>query len=260
MKNGPKILALDIETFPLESFTWGLFDQNVALNQIKQDWTVASWSAKWVGKKTIMYKDQRHSKNVRDDKKILEDIWKLLDEADIVLTQNGKSFDIKKLNARFILNDMKPPSSFKQIDTLRIARKVFAFTSNKLEYMSNKLCTKYKKLKVKKFQGFELWSECLKGNIVAWKEMEKYNKYDVLSLEELYLKLYPWSNEIDFNLYSSDNVKRCNCGSKNFVKNGYSYTSVGKFQRYSCGDCGAEIRDKKNLLSKDKKAALKYIK
>ena len=259
MKNGPRILALDIETSPIVSYTWGLFDQNVALNQVKEDWSVLAWCAKWVGEKKIMYMDQRKAKEVRDDREILKVIWKLLDEADIVLTQNGKSFDVKKLNARFIINGMQPPSSFKQIDTLRLARKIFGFTSNKLEYMSNKLCLKYKKLKVKKFQGFELWSECLKGNIEAWKQMERYNKMDVLSLEELYRKLIPWETSINFNLYSRDNVTRCTCGSTNFIKNGYFYSAAGKFQRYRCGDCGSEIRDKQNLFSASKKKSLKVL-
>ena len=259
MKNGPRILALDIETSPIVSYTWGLFDQNVALNQVKEDWSVLAWCAKWVGEKKIMYMDQRKAKEVRDDREILKVIWKLLDEADIVLTQNGKSFDVKKLNARFIINGMQPPSSFKQIDTLRLARKIFGFTSNKLEYMSNKLCLKYKKLKVKKFQGFELWSECLKGNIEAWKQMERYNKMDVLSLEELYRKLIPWETSINFNLYSRDNVTRCTCGSTNFIKNGYFYSAAGKFQRYRCGDCGSEIRDKQNLFTASKKKSLKVL-
>jgi hypothetical protein len=239
-KSGPKILALDIETSPIVSYTWGLFDQNVALNQVKEDWSVLAWCAKWVG-----------------SKKVMQEIWHLLDEADIVLTQNGKKFDIKKLNARFIINGMRPPSSFKQIDTLRIARKVFGFTSNKLEYMSNTLGLKHKKLKVKKFPGFDLWSECLKGNIEAWKEMERYNKSDVLALEELYKKLIPWDNSVNFNLYSRDNVTRCTCGSTNFIKNGYFYGAAGRYQRYKCSDCGSEIRDKQNLLSKEKKKSLK---
>jgi DNA-directed RNA polymerase subunit RPC12/RpoP len=154
---------------------------------------------------------------------------------------------------------MQPPSSFKQIDTLRLARKIFGFTSNKLEYMTNKLCLKYKKLKVKKFPGFDLWSECLNGNLEAWKEMERYNKMDVLSLEELYKKLIPWETSINFNLYSRDNVTRCTCGSTAFLKNGFFYSAAGKFQRYYCGACGAEIRDKQNLFPQNKKRSLKVL-
>lgn len=257
--NGPKILLLDIETAPMLGYVWALWDQNVALNQVKADWFILSWSAKWLGDapNKVMYADSRKSTNIENDKPLLTGIWKLLDEADIVITQNGKAFDHKKLNARFILNGMKPPSSFKYIDTLLLAKKHFAFSSNKLEYMSDKLCKKYKKLKHAKFSGFEMWRECLAGNQAAWKEMEKYNKYDVLALEELYTKLIPWDNTVNFNLYHDGTDHICTCGSTDFKKNGYAYTASGKFQRHVCNECGSEIRDKVNLFSKEKKKSLR---
>lgn len=256
-KMKPKILLVDIETAPVLGFVWGLFDQNVGLNQIKSDWHLLAWSAKWFDDKKVMYMDQRNAKNIEDDKEILKGIWKLLDEADIVITQNGISFDIKKLNARFVLNGLPPPSSFKNVDTLRIARKKFGFTSNKLEYMTDKLCTKYKKLSHKRYPGFELWKACLAGDKKAWLEMEKYNKFDVLSLEELYHKLQPWDNSINPNLYTDNLTLVCSCGSGRIGKNGFSYTSVGKFQRFTCRDCGAEVKGRTNLFSKEKKASLK---
>lgn len=252
-----KILVLDIETAPLLGFVWGLWDNNVALNQLYKDWHLLSWSAKWLGSNKVLYMDQRNEKNIEDDKRILKGIWDLLDEADVVITQNGKQFDTKKLNARFVLNGMKPPSSYKQIDTLILAKKHFGFTSNKLEYMSEKLNTKYKKLKHSKFSGFELWSECLKGNRKAWREMEKYNKYDVLALEELYYKLIPWDNTLNFNVFNEDENMVCSCGSKEFTKNGFFYSSVGKYQRYSCKKCGSEFRDRFNSHTKEKMKSLK---
>jgi hypothetical protein len=257
--NRPKILALDIETAPILGHVWGIWEHNVGLNQIESDWYILAWSAKWVGDPAskIMYMDQRNAKNIEDDSKILKGIWKLIDEADIILTQNGRAFDEKKLNARFLLNGMKPPSSYRHIDTKRIASRKFAFTSNRLEYMTSKLCTKYKKLSHKKFPGFELWKQCLAGNLSAWKEMERYNKYDVLSLEELYKKLQPWDNSINFDVFSESIKPRCNCGSTRFQKNGYKYTSTGKYQRYVCLDCGSEAKDRTNLLTKEKKQSLK---
>ncbi len=259
MSNKPKVLIFDIETAPMLGYIWGLWDQNIALNQIHSDWHILSWSAKWLGDapNKIMYADQRNAKNIEDDSGILKKIWELLNQADIVITQNGRNFDQKKLNARFILNGFKPPSSYKHIDTLQIAKKHFAFTSNKLEYMTDKLCKKYKKIKHSKFGGFELWKQCLEGNLNAWKEMEKYNKYDVLSLEELYSKLIPWDSAINFSLYSDSEDHTCSCGSKDLSKNGYSYTSTGKFQRYECKKCGAEVRDRKNSFSKEKLKSLK---
>jgi hypothetical protein len=263
-KGQPKILIFDIETAPIIAHVWSLWENNVSLNQIESDWHILSWSAKWKGAPDaeVMYMDQRNAKRIEDDSKMLEAIWELLDEADSVITQNGKSFDQRKLNARFILKKVKkghPPSSYKHEDTKIMAQKHFAFTSHKLEYMTDKLCTKYKKQKHKKFPGHELWTECLKGNLEAWKEMEAYNKYDVLALEELFDILAPWQgiNGVNYNVYHDDEHNVCKCGSTSFSKNGFYYTNVAKFQKYKCKQCGSESRDRQNLFSKEKRASLK---
>jgi RNase_H superfamily len=255
----PKVLIFDVETAPIQAYVWGLWDQTVSLNMIKSDWHLLSWSAKWLGDppSKVMYADNRKQKNIENDKKLLKGIWDLLNEADIVITQNGKKFDQKKLNARFVFNGMQPPSSYKHIDTLLLAKKHFGFTSNKLEYMTDKLCVKYKKLQHKKFPGFELWSECLKGNIKAWKEMEKYNKHDVLSLEELYTKLRPWDSSINFSLYNDGEEHICQCGSTDFLRNGFYYTPVSKFIRLRCKKCGSEVRERINQFDADKKRNIK---
>jgi hypothetical protein len=249
---GPKILLVDIETMPIIAHVWSLWDNNVALNQIQQDWSILSWSAKWLHdpKSKIMYEDQRNAKDINDDKKLLKNIHKLMDEADVILGQNSKRFDTKKLNARFILNGYPPPSKYQQIDTMVMAKKHFAFSSNKLEYLSNNLGVKHKKLKTKKFPGHALWSECMKGNIEAFKEMEAYNKMDVLALEDVYKKLAPWDNMVNLNVYGEELV--CTCGHKQFQKRGFQYTNGGKYQNYRCSHCGKSYRDGVNLLKNTK--------
>lgn len=259
-KSGPKVLIYDIETAPIVAHVWKLWNNDVGLNQIQSDWHLLSWSAKWLGdpKSKIMYMDQRGKKKIEDDSQILKGIWKLLDKCDIVITQNGKAFDQKKLNARFIINNFQPPSTYKHIDTKVLAKKHFGFTSNRLEYMTDKICKKYKKLtNRKKFKGHDLWTECLKDNPEAWKEMEQYNKYDVLSLEELYKAMQPWDTAVNFNLYSDEIKEACNCGDNDWFKNGFHYTPSGRFQRYKCRSCGAEVRDKKNQFNKEKKKSLR---
>lgn len=253
--DGPKILVFDIETAPCMSYHWGLWQQNIGLSMTVKDWYVLSWAAKWVGDDHVMYEDKRDDPMSEDDSTLIEGIWKLLDEADIIVTQNGKKFDVKKLHARFLMAGMQPPSSYKHIDTLVIAKRHFAFTSNKLEYMTDKLCKKFKKLNHGKFAGFLLWQQCLAGNPEAWDEMEEYNKYDVLSLEELMFILAPWSNQLpNLDMYFDDLDNHCMCGSTDFEPNGYYYTQASKFVKLKCSGCGAEKRTKVNLLSKEKRA------
>jgi hypothetical protein len=254
---GPKILTLDIETAPLKATVWGIWKQNVPVSRIDSDWYILSWAAKWLHQDEVMYEDKRETWQTDDDSEILPAIWKLLDEADIVVTQNGKKFDIKRLNTRFLMNDMQPPSPFRQVDTLEEAKKNFGFTSNKLEFMTDKLCKTYKKLKHGRFAGNTLWDECLVGNMEAWDEMEEYNIHDVLSLEELYLIMLPWmKSHPNINLYYDDNLTRCKCGSLDLEHNGYWYTNLSKFDRFKCNSCGSSVRGRVNLLSKEKRQSL----
>lgn len=253
----PRILVLDIETAPMLAHIWGLFDQNVGLSQIKQDWHILAWAAKWLGSDTVYYHDQRNAKDITNDKAIIQPLWKLMNEADIIVGQNSKRFDVKKINARFIHHNMSPPSSYRQLDTLQMAKKHFAFSSNKLEYLSDKLCNKYKKLKHTEFAGFDLWKECMAGNPKAWKSMEKYNKYDILSTEELFLKLQPWSNDININVFTTGIQEySCICGSTDFVKNGFAYTNNAKYQKYRCKSCGMEHKGR-CVLTKEKRKSLR---
>lgn len=251
-QKGPRVLIYDIETAPLLGYCWSLWDNNIGLNQIHSDWHVLSWAAKFLGEDDIYYQDQRDAKNVEDDKEILQGIWKLLDECDFVITQNGKKFDQKKLNARFVIHGMKPPSAYRHIDVLQIAKSQFGFTSNKLQYMTDTLCTKYKKSGHAKFSGFELWSECLKGNLEAFCEMEDYNILDILSLEELYLIISPWDAKLpNFDVYDDEPSNN-----EEWVKEGFVYSNLGKYDRYRNTVTGQQRRGSVNLLSKIKRDSL----
>ncbi len=253
----PKILCFDIETSPIVSYTWGLYDQNIGLNQIKTDWFILAWAAKWLDEPAskTTYMDNR-SATPEGDKPLVMKLAELLEQADIVVTQNGDKFDIKKLNARAIIHGLPPIKVCKSTDTLKESRKVFSFTSHKLEYMTEKLNTKYKKLKHSEYPGFDLWSEILKGNSHAWAVMKKYCIHDVLATEELYQKIRGWIKTQNLSTYFEDDIVRCRCGSTNIFKKGFVYTDTGKFQGYKCKDCGKRPKGRVNLLSVDKKKNL----
>jgi uncharacterized protein YprB with RNaseH-like and TPR domain len=249
VEKAPKILLFDIETAPLQVYVWRLGDQHVGIEQIVTDWHLMSFAAKWLGESRMQYADQRHEKNVANDKKTLLKLHDLLDQADIVVTQNGKQFDSKKVNARFIQNGIQPPSPYKHIDVLTIKRKVFGFTSNKLAYTSKILNETHTKSEHKEFHGLALWRECLKGNPRAWREMERYNKLDVLSLEEEYLKLRAWDSPVSISLDSGCR----SCGGHDLEKRGYKHTDTGKYQQFQCRGCGAWNRSGENMLSLEAK-------
>jgi predicted RNA-binding Zn-ribbon protein involved in translation (DUF1610 family) len=236
-----KIVTLDIETFPNLVFTWGLFKQMVGVNQIVRDWSIASICWKWMGQKQTHYVDC--SADPTDDRDLLDHAWRVLDEADIVIGQNSKHFDIRKLNARFIEAGMPPPSPYKQVDTKVEAAKVAMFTSNRLEWLAAHL-TDVPKDKHKAFPGFDLWAECLKGNPKAWDAMRKYNPRDVIATEKLYLRLRPWiAQHPNVAILNDDGKVRCpKCGSHKVEKRGVATTQVGIYTRYHCNACGGWSR------------------
>lgn len=250
----PKILVLDIETAPLKVYTWSLWDENVGVNQIDEEWSILAVCAKWLGKKP-MYRDTRN--NPRKDGALLRWVHRLLDEADIVVSQNGKAFDIKKINARLIMHGFEPYSPIRQIDTKLVAKKHFAFTSNRLEWMG-KHVAKEPKSSHKKFPGFELWAQCLAKNNKAWEEMKKYNIQDVRATERLYLKMRPWiEGHLNVNAYTTGDDPKCpKCGSTDLISNGFRYTQTGKFRRHQCQACGGWSYNRSTEMLKEHSKSL----
>lgn len=250
MQKEPVITVLDIETASIQAHVWGLWQQNVGLNMIKEDWRILSFASKELGNPEVTYIEARVA---NQEKKLLRAIWNVLNKSDIVVAHNGKKFDLKKINARLIANGFGPYSPVKVVDTLLEVRKVAAFTSNKLEYLTG-LLTSEKKLKHGKFPGFELWKECLAGNPEAWDEMKEYNIQDIVSLEELYLLLRPWMAEHpNLGNYQDNDDKDTpvcpKCGGRHLHKRGVQRTQVGQYQRYQCLDCGGWSRGRKMLLT-----------
>lgn len=260
--NSPRILTLDIETKPLEVYAWGTWEQNIGLDMIKADWSILAYCAKWLDDPKLIYQDTggRGSKRVRDDSKLLRGIRDLLHEADIVVVQNGKKFDLRKINARLIQRGIDPYSPIRVIDTCTVARKHFGFTSNKLAWTSS-LLTDTPKDDHKSFPGFSLWKECLQDNPKAWAEMKKYNQRDVVATEKLYLKLRPWiDNHPNVSTYGPRTGKSgytCpKCGSAKVQARGWAHTQAGVYPRIQCHSCGGWSTMKKNALTPEQRASL----
>lgn len=176
-----------------------------------------------------------------DDKALVKDIWKLLDEADIVVAHNGKQFDVKVCQARFIFHGLKPTSPFKVVDTKDAVKKVARFNSNKLDDLGSLLGIG-KKIKT----DFDLWEGCIKGDKAAWRQMVTYNKQDVLLLERLYLTLLPWtSNHPNYGAFD-DRAKCPKCGSDHVQARGTTRTQSRVYQRWQCQKCGGWLRSVKS--------------
>jgi hypothetical protein len=236
-----KILHLDIETSPILSYTWDIWNQNIGLNQIFRDWYIITWAASWEGEKKVigrMLPDfDLYNQDPHNDKELMASLWPLMDEADILVAHNGDKFDMPKINARFLYHGMLPPSPSKTIDTLKSAKKYFKFTSNRIDYI-NKFLGFGGKVDT---GGMQLWLDCLNGDMKAWRRMLKYNKRDVVTLKETYNKLRPYIKNHP-NIHSP--LGGCPaCGELNLVRKGYTYTPTNKYQKFVCKSCGKWSRE-----------------
>lgn len=250
-KKLPKILILDIETAPLLAYVWQtqVWKAFVKDENIISQWFILTWAAKWLGSDEVLSEKCTPEEVMEEnDGRIIKKLWQLLNEADVVVAHNGDFFDLPNINARFLLNGLGPTTPYKQLDTLKVARKQFGFTHNSLDALAG-----YFGIQRKLATGFDLWKRCMKGDKDALQLMEEYNQNDVEMLEEVYLKLRPWiKNHFNVGLYNDSEELQCShCGSTNLTKtDSFYYTHSGKYPIYRCNECGGTPKGRKSELGK----------
>ena len=228
---GPRILLLDIETFPNLVWVWRLWKTDAI--DVVDPVIIAGFSAEWIGGEHVTYvlPDFNNSES-----ELLKELWELLDEADVIVAHNAKSFDIKVINSRFMVNKFDPPSPYQVVDTLREIKKVASFPSHKLDYLSKQMGLGGKL----KHEGFEMWKGCMRGEKRWWEKMRRYNRHDIILLKKIYQKISPWISTPNAGTFTDDEVcPNINCGSENIQKRGVARTRTRVYQRYQCMDCGS---------------------
>ena len=152
----------------------------------------------------------------------------------MTVTHNGVGFDQPKARARMLVHGIPPHSPFKEVDTLKAARKYFEFTSNSLEDLCRQLG-----LTMKGKPGFHTWLECMAGDPKAWHRMKTYNKNDVVILEQLYERLLPWINNHPNMGLLSDRPDACpKCGVEGrMIVRGRNPARVTFRVQYQCQAC-----------------------
>ena len=165
---GSKVLYIDIETSPLVCLTWGMWQVNVA--KLLEDMYILCVAYQLEGEKINVIKCESR----QDDRNLCKQLHELFSQADIIVGQNGDSFDIKKINGRMAFWGFDSPPPYKTIDTLKILKRRFGLTKNSLDFV----CQYFKIGKKKKHQGIDLWDNCMRDiNHKDWKTMEIYNKH-----------------------------------------------------------------------------------
>lgn len=237
MEHKPKILFIDVETFPNIVMSWGLWvDGMLDHNNIVQERSIICGAWKWQGDKRI-HSVAINPKKPHDDSRVVRELHAIVSSADAVVGHNSDKFDMRWLRARAAYYGLPPIPPVIQIDTLKIAKAAFYFNSNKLDYLS-KFLGVGSKIKTE----FGLWKECLGGSKKALDKMVEYNKHDIVLLEEVYNILAPHiPSKLNKVLWSDREVCQ-HCGSAAIQYRGVHYTRSNKFRRYQCTKCGCWSR------------------
>lgn len=245
-----RIVTLDIETSPLMGYTWEIWEANVLKVLKRSSILCVSW--KWMDEKKVHNIAQIDSKfykgGVENDYEVVRKIREVLDQADVVITQNGNSFDLPILNGRMLVHSIPPPSPYKKIDTKKIAKSTFQFESNKLADMC-----KYVGIGQKTNPGgFAAWEGCMAGDKKAWKSMIKYSNNDVLITEQLYLKMRPYMESHPNLNVITGRLDACPyCQNEQLQARGWGYNATSKYRRFQCigkNGCGAWSKGKSESI------------
>lgn len=225
---------------------WQLFKVNVSLNQLMETGQVICFAAKWLDEEEVVFLSDFEVGHTA----MVEGAFNLINEADVVVHYNGSKFDLPHLNREFLLAGLPPPAPVQEIDLLKVVKKKFRFTSNKLDHVAQQLGIGSKV----SHEGHELWVKCMEGDPEAWERMELYNRGDVILTEDLYKRLLPWiENHPHIGLYADDEECCPNCGGHDLEKRGFSFTGVSKFQRFRCKQCGRWSRSGRRVGSVERR-------
>lgn len=166
--------------------------------------------------------------------------WEAYDAADIVVGHNLAGFDTKHLNTMWRDHGLMPPSPYKVIDTLQVARRTFGDESKTLDALAKRM----------RFAGkndrydVEVARKALAGHGPSQRKIERYNRGDLDPTEALYVTMLPWIKSHPHVAPDLANgVDVCpRCASKKIERNGTWAPAVHRYLVYRCTDCGGNFK------------------
>ncbi len=238
-----KVIFIDTEISPSLAWVWKNWQTNVIATA--QDWFLMAVSYRWRDEDKVSVHalpdfPETYKADPTNDVELITRVHELLDSADFVVCHNTR-FDVRKLNARMLLHRLPPPSPYKEICTLKIARKYFGFNSNRLD----ELCRQLGLGEKIEHSGSELWMDCLAGKKSAWSLMKQYCKHDTELLISLYDKIASWHSSHP-NLDHFSRQGHCPiCQNNHIQKRGFKRTKTTIKQTYQCQNCFHYFSDSK---------------
>lgn len=170
---------------------------------------------------------------------MLDKLWAALDKADIVVGQNIKGFDNRKMLSSWIESGRPAPRPFKSFDTLTEARKA-GFESNTLDALCTRLGIPAKTDRY----SVVMARDAVAGNRQAQTQIRSYNCGDIDATTGLYDRLRPYSSTHPHSTVGSatDRLTCHACWGDSLTLSGTRLAQVIMYNVYRCNDCGANVQ------------------
>ena len=234
-----RILTIDIETMPHETYQWDPRDEYTPAIRMKKRGRLGCFAAKWYGhREMIFHAAWQYGGEVRP---VVQAAVDLLTEADVVVTYNGNRFDIPRLRGERVREHIRPWTPFRSVDLYPIARSM-GWPYKSLDEVCHELGLPGKM----KTGGFELWLDVMAGDPKAQARMERYNGVDVRRTEQVYTHFRPdLPGTANLALFASGEGAELacpNCGSKRRVSVGDVRAAQTTYGAFRCRTCGTVYR------------------
>lgn len=237
MSKKPRILVIDLESLPnlpealrvwtqLSDFPGRTLKATIS--------TIICFGYKVIGEgeaKCINAWDYPNwEKDVNDDSRLVRDISRIIRTADVIVHQNGKSFDWKFIQTRLLSNRLPPLPPVLQVDTKNEAKKHLLAFSNSLKH----LAAQFTDTEKMENEGWELWVKVHGRDPLAMEVMSTYCKHDILATEALFNALRPMIKTLpNMNHFSLEKNVCPRCSSHDLRPQGIR----GLFHRMKCFNC-----------------------
>ena len=251
--SGPRLLVLDIESVPIQAFTWGIWQQNIdPMSQIIVKPRMICYGARWHGERKKFFASEYHDGRLS----MLESLRDLMDDAHAIVGWNSARFDRPWVQGEMDHEGMWLPAPSADIDLMRVAKKNLRLPSYKLDYVAQHHYGLPGKVT---HQGFRLWRDIAIGTPEeqdkAWRKMKRYQLGDIDVTDAVFGRMKPLVGNLpNPALYGKDGEpERCGCGAdhESLQKRGFAYTKLSAYQRYQCQACGAWLQGGRRLRAVD---------
>lgn len=235
----PKILYFDIETTNLRADFGEVLMMGYKWHN-EDDYHLIS---------SIDYKGWEKLPVEKRDKYLLEDIYKIICEAEVLCGHYSKKFDHRFIQTRLLIHGMKPIPDITHVDTFMTAKYQMALQSNKMKNIAIALGCDEQKSEVAK----NIWRRANAYDVDAIKQLQSYCIQDVKTQFSMTQKLLPICRSMpNWNLLTGEKQIQCSgCGSRKVKPFGIKHTKVNIFQRYKCSNCGKWMRGRFTLVNKN---------